>query len=200
MALKKIKIFQWTKTLPPAGYPKGKEVSLPASRVFKNNHDPHTIQPNPCLDSDIRASESQPRKERPTRNRLPSHPFGVDVRRNNAFFEGVGGEGVKVVKSKFMERQKQLLLQFFTVSVAAFDFAQTIATATGKPLKEGFIESMQREILAQLQKQDADMDWVDKMLDRLQREVERMAEERAANTMLEKFAPGGMVSKSLKEW
>ena len=40
-----------------------------------------------------------------------------------------------------MERQKQLLLQFFTVSVAAFDFAQTIATATGKPLKEGFIES-----------------------------------------------------------
>ena len=99
-----------------------------------------------------------------------------------------------------MERQKQLLLQFFTVSVAAFDFAQTIATATGKPLKEGFIESMQREILAQLQKQDADMDWVDKMLDRLQREVERMAEERAANTMLEKFAPGGMVSKSLNEW
>ena len=99
-----------------------------------------------------------------------------------------------------MERQKQLLLQFFTVSVAAFDFAQTIATATGKPLKEGFIESMQREILAQLQKQDADMDWVDKMLDRLQREVERMAEERAANTMIKKFAPGGMVSKSLNEW
>ena len=58
-----------------------------------------------------------------------------------------------------MEGQKQILLQFFTVSVAAFDFAQTIATATGKPIKEGLIESMHRDILAQLQKQDTDMDW-----------------------------------------
>ena len=99
-----------------------------------------------------------------------------------------------------MEGQKQLLLQFFTVSVAAFDFAQTIATATGKSRQEGLIEAMHREILVQLQKPDADMDWVDKMLDRLQSEVERTAEELAANTMLKKFAPGGMVSKSLNEW
>ena len=69
-------------------------------------HDPRYIQPNPCLNSDIRASESPPRKERPTSNRLPYHPFGVDVRRNNAFFEGVGGEGVKTVNSSQLKFDK----------------------------------------------------------------------------------------------
>jgi len=99
-----------------------------------------------------------------------------------------------------MEGQKQILLQFFTISVASFDFAQTIAMVTGKPRHEGLIEAMHREILAQLQKSEIDMDWVDKMLDRLQSEVERMAEERAATKMLKKFLSGGMVSKSLEEW
>ena len=45
-------------------------------------------------------------KERPTSNGLPHHPFGVDVRRNNAFFEGVGGEGVKTVNSSQLKFDK----------------------------------------------------------------------------------------------
>ena len=48
------------------------------------------------LHSHLRASPRPPRKKRPTRNGFPYRPFGLDVRRNHAFFEGVGWEGITV--------------------------------------------------------------------------------------------------------
>ena len=88
---------------------------------------------------------------------------------------------------------KESLLTFFTISVAAFDFAATVCKVMGKERQGAEIEAVHRALLSELSKPDPDMIWVKIELINLQGLVDDNAKKEA---LPKNFPSGGVFSES----